>query len=78
MKDPIARASAFEIFVGFSLSSRSCSQILAKLNIPHDFIWKHCFEVLFDERESCLVKEKCALLLSNLVRHEIHIPSQSK
>lgn len=78
MRDPVVRAIGFELFVGFSTTSRGCELLIDQLNVPFKYMWSEGFRILFDERECCFVKEKSALMLSNLINYKTNLSSGSK
>ncbi|KAK6637908.1 hypothetical protein RUM44_008330 [Polyplax serrata] len=78
MRDTIARASALQLFVGFSTTVKGCELLIDRMNVPFSHVWTEGFRILFDEKESCLVKEKSGLLLSNLTSHGTKLSAGSQ
>lgn len=69
VRDPIIRALAVQLLTGFTLTSNGCEILVESLQIEFEYLWNEGFKLLLDDLECHLVREKAALLLSNLTHH---------
>lgn len=78
VRDPLIRAGSFQLLAGFTTTARGCQLLMEELHIEFEHVWNFGFQILLDEDECSLVRDKCAVLLANLTNQGSSVTSAGK
>lgn len=68
-RDPLVRASAFQLLAGLTTAQHTASQLLNAVALAPNELCHTLLDYITDRTESCIVREQAAVALSNILKN---------